>query len=198
MKISIEDYNSEWPKDYEQTADILKIILGKLHPKIEHIGSSSVPKLAAKPINDMMVGIENLNQLNESIAPMIQEGYIYYESFNSMMPFRRLYIGLKDKNINKQFQPIYSEKDIIPHTEIHKHKITHIHIWQYGTAAWNRHIGFRDYLRTHPKVCEKYQQLKKELSMRDWKDGNDYNTGKSDFLKTVEKNAILWYQKISK
>jgi len=198
MKIEIAEYNPEWLNQFKLIKEELNVILGELNPRIEHIGSTSVPGLAAKPIIDILVGIERVSLLDETIEPMIRHNYIYYEIYNSDMPFRRLYIGLKDKNDINIFQSIYSNQNKIPHNKIHQHKLTHIHIWEFGTPEWKRHIAFRDYLREHTATKTHYEHLKKELSLRNWKDGNEYNASKDDFIKTEEAKAILWYDEKQK
>ena len=195
MKINIEKYNKEWTGQFEKIKTDLCLILVKLNPKIEHIGSTSVPNLGAKPIIDIQVGIENSYDLDKTIEPMINNHYIYYEIYNSVMPNRRLFVGLKDKKYIRNFQNIYSKGDFIPHEKINQLRLTHIHIWEHGTDDWNRHIAFRDYLREHPEITSQYESLKKQLSLKDWKDGNEYNDAKDNFIKTEEAKAILWYKK---
>ena len=195
MKINIEKYNAGWARQFEQIKAELCSVLNNLNPKIEHIGSTSVPNLAAKPIIDIQVGIDNSYDLDKTIEPMINNHYIYYEIYNSVMPNRRLFVGLKDKKYIRNFQNIYSKGDLIPHEKINQLRLTHIHIWEHGTDDWNRHIAFRDYLREHPEIKSQYESLKKQLSIKDWKDGNEYNDAKDSFIKTEEAKAILWYGK---
>ena len=195
MKINIEINNKEWTEQFEKIKTDLCLILVKLNPNIEHIGSTSVPNLAAKSIIDIQVGIENSYDLDKTIEPMINSHYIYYEIYNSVMPNRRFFVGLKDKRYNRNFQNIYSRRDLIPHEKINKLRLTHIHIWEYGTDDWKRHIIFRDYLREHPEITSQYESLKKQLSLKDWKDGNEYNDAKDSFIKKEEAKAVLWYEK---
>ena len=195
MKINIEINNKEWTEQFEKIKTDLCLILVKLNPKIEHIGSTSVPNLAAKSIIDIQVGIENSYDLDKTIEPMINSHYIYYEIYNSVMPNRRFFVGLKDKRYNRNFQNIYSRGDLIPHEKINKLRLTHIHIWEYGTDDWKRHIIFRDYLREHPEITSQYESFKKQLSLKDWKDGNEYNDAKDSFIKKEEAKAVLWYEK---
>ena len=192
MKIEIEEYNREWTGQFEKIKADLYSILINLNPKIEHIGSTSVPDLAAKPIIDIQVGIKNSNDLDKTIEPMINNHYIYYKIYNSVMPDRRLFVGLKDEKDIRNFQNIYSKGDLIPHEKINQLRLTHVHIWEHGTKDWNRHIAFRNYLREHAEVKGQYESLKKQLSLKDWKDGNEYNDAKDSFIKTTEAKAILW------
>ena len=195
MKIKIEEYNRDWTGQFEKIKADLYSILINLNPKIEHIGSTSVPDLAAKPIIDIQVGIKNLNDLDKTIEPMINNHYIYYEIYNSVMPDRRLFVGLKDEKDIRNFQKIYSKGDLIPHEKINQLRLTHVHIWEHGTKDWNRHIAFRNYLREHAEVKGQYESLKKQLSLKDWKDGNEYNDAKDSFIKKEEAKAVLWYGK---
>ena len=192
MKIHIQQYNNEWIGQFKRIKAELYSTLVKLNPKIEHIGSTSVPNLAAKPIIDIQVGIENSYDLDKTIEPMINNHYIYYEIYNSVMPNRRLFVGLKDKKFIRKFRNIYSREDLIPHEKINQLGLTHIHIWEHETDDWNRHIAFRDYLREHSEIRSQYESLKKQLSLKDWKDGNEYNDAKDSFIKTTEAKAILW------
>ena len=193
MKIEIEEYNPEWAYQFVQLKEELSSILENLSPKIEHIGSTSVPGLAAKPIIDILVGIENDRDLDKAIEPMINNHYMYFSVYNSVMPKRRFFVGLKDKKDHVNFQKIYSENDTIPHFELHKCKLAHIHIWEFGTEQWIRHIAFREYLRTHSEIKDQYEALKNELSLKNWRDGNEYNDGKDSFIKIEEAKAITWY-----
>ena len=78
-----------------------------------------------------------------------------------------------------------------------KYKLSHIHIWLYNSDDWIRHIAFRDYLIEHPNDMLQYEELKKNLSEKEWLDGNEYNDAKNDFIKNLELKAILWYQNIN-
>ncbi|MBK8493195.1 MAG: GrpB family protein [Saprospirales bacterium] len=193
MKIEIAAYNPEWANQFRFIKGELNIILGKLAPRIEHIGSTSVPNLAAKPVIDIAVGINSSNDLDETIEPMIRNHYLYFEVYNAAMPLRRLFVGLKDKKEYTRFKSIYTKNDIIPHEEINSHRLVHVHVWKFGTPEWIRHIAFRDYLIAHPEIKSQYEALKKQLSLKDWKDTMEYNAGKNSFIKEQEAKAILWY-----
>jgi GrpB-like predicted nucleotidyltransferase (UPF0157 family) len=193
MRIKISPYNQDWTHDFQRIKTEIAGILSSLNPVIEHIGSTSVPGLAAKPVIDIVVGLKHYDDLDKSIEPMIAHGYIYYEVFNSVMPERRLYVKLKDSAHLKLFKSRYKENDALPHDEINTLRLAHVHIWEYGTSEWIRHIAFRDYLRAHPKVCNEYAELKNTLSKRTWKHGMEYNDGKNDFIKIVQAKAVKWY-----
>lgn len=194
MKVTFEKYNPSWKKQFTSLKNELEENLGFLHPEIEHIGSTSVEGLSAKPIIDIMVGVQNENDL-DAVPPLLQgKNYVYYDMYNKDMPYRRFFIRLKDQPQNLGFpEIIFSENDIPEKLHDHSLRIAHIHVIPVSSEHWLRHIAFRDYLRTHPDVKDEYQQLKENLSKKEWYDGNDYNEGKDPFIKREEQKAIQWY-----
>lgn len=196
MKVTFEKYNPVWKEQFESIKKELEKSIGFLHPEIEHIGSTSVEGLSAKPIIDIMIGVKNETELDH--IPLLLQGQdcIYYEKYNEEMPYRRFFIKLKDKSLSLDFPEIIHSGDEIPE-ELNNHelRIAHIHTIPTSSEHWLRHIAFRDYLRSHSKVKEEYQQLKEKLSQMEWIDGNDYNDGKDPFIKREEQNALKWYSK---
>lgn len=196
MQIKLEPYNDDWVRQFSTIKNELLILLKDLDPKIEHFGSTSVPGLAAKPVIDILVGVQSVGDfefLTKKI--MVSKRYIYYKVFNKLMPERRLFVRLKDKIDMEEFEKIYHEPEDIPHDKLNLSRIAHVHVWEYNSKGWIRHIAFREYLKSHNEIKEEYENLKKKLSQRDWKNGMEYNDGKDKFIKTEEKKAILWYSK---
>ncbi|MEZ0005061.1 GrpB-like predicted nucleotidyltransferase (UPF0157 family) [Flavobacterium sp. 28YEA47A] len=194
MKIKLEEYNLKWKHDFKQLQTELENLIGFLKPKIEHIGSTSVEGLSAKPIIDILIGLPDEKDLDKTVLPLIGNGYIYYEKYNLDMPYRRFFVKHKD---GAKHCPVINilrrEEDIPSSTEEHDERRAHIHIVPLSSEHWTRHIAFRDYLIAHPKIKEEYQKLKSSLIQREWSDGNDYNGAKDTFIKTEEKKAINWY-----
>ena len=190
MEITIEKHNPIWKTKFIELEKTLTTVLEKLTPQIEHIGSTSVPELSAKPIIDIAIGLDSKEQLDQVIQLMIDKGFVYISAFNSIMPERRFFVNLKNRG---DFKSEYSNIDKIPNEELHKNKIANIHIWVLNSYEWTRHIAFRDYLKYNSKVKNEYQSLKEKLSKKSWSDGNDYNNAKNDFIKREELNAIKWY-----
>jgi len=194
MKIKIEEYNTEWSRVFDEIkSDTLKLI-GFLNPQIEHIGSTSVDGLSAKPIIDILVGLENGNDLNKTIQPLMNNGYIYYERYNKEMPYRRFFVRHKDNYSIPANLKIITEQDEIPsNTEEHDSRLAHVHVLPLNSEHWTRHIAFRDYLKEYPKIRNEYQNLKEELKYKEWRDGNEYNKAKDKFIKEEERKAVKWY-----
>ncbi|MGN7864595.1 GrpB family protein [Chryseobacterium sp. 22458] len=194
MKITFEKYNPSWKKQFESIKNELMEDIGFLNPQIEHIGSTSVEGLSAKPIIDIMIGVQSEEDLNKIPSLLKGKTYVYYEKYNEDMSYRRFFIKLKDLPQNLDLPEIIHQGDEI-HEKMHDHKlrIAHIHSIPVSSEHWLRHIAFRDYLRTHPEVRDEYQKLKEHLSLQEWYDGNDYNEGKDPFIKKEEQKAVQWY-----
>lgn len=194
MKITFEPYNPSWKKQFESIKNELEKSIGFLNPQIEHIGSTSVEGLSAKPVIDIMIGVKDEKELDQIPPLMAGKDYVYYEKYNKDMPYRRFFIKLIDRPDQLGFPEIIRSEDQIPE-KMHDHKlrIAHIHTIPVSSEHWLRLIAFRDYLRTHPDVKDEYQQLKEHLSVQEWHDGNDYNEGKDPFIKKEERKAVQWY-----
>jgi len=189
MKVIIESYNSVWSETFTFLKNKIFHSLSFLNPSIEHIGSTSIEGLSAKPIIDIMVGIESVSLLDQTVQPLIDSGYIYFEKFNSVMPNRRFYVLLKSIPLDFTVPTIYKETDEVPN-ELNDYKVANIHIFEKNSFDWNRHIAFRDYLKSHPDIKDEYQNMKLELSLKNWKDGSEYNSRKNNFIKEHELKAI--------
>lgn len=169
-------------------------LIGAVNPKIELIGSTSIKGLSAKPIIDILVGVDSEMVLEETIIPLTRNGYIYYECFNKQMPYRRFFVKHKTGFKTSSIPTIIRDNDNVPaSTEEHNYRLAHIHILLHDSEHWIRHIAFRDYLKAHALVKEQYQLLKEQLSHNDWRDGSAYNEAKNNFIKSEEAKAIKWY-----
>lgn len=194
MKIKFETYNPDWPIEFEKIKCELTELIGFVDPKIEHIGSTSVEGLSAKPIIDILVGVDNESDLEKTIEPLTGRNYVYYPKYNKDMPYRRFFIKHKVSPQELLLPIVVTDEFTAPATTFeHNARLAHIHILPYNSEHWVRHIAFRDYLRTHPDIKDQYQNLKGELSTIEWVDGNEYNAAKDSFIKIEEKKAIDWY-----
>ena len=137
----------------------------KVHT-IEHIGSTSVPGLGAKPIIDILLGVKVLSDADEIIPSMESIGYTYRANYENVMPYRR-YFSKPDKY--------------------------HVHTVETGSPFWKRHMNFRNYLRLHNEERDDYYRLKVELSKKEWNDRNDYAYAKTDFIRNIEFKAAKYF-----
>ncbi len=167
MKIHIEKYTPEWKTKFEDEKKLLTQVLSGVTFQIEHIGSTSVEGLGAKPVIDILIGLSDFSIADKQVTKIIKTGYHYLNQYEDTMPYRRFFT--KD------------DKAIRTH---------HIHMVQLDAEFWKRHIAFRNYLRNHPKELQEYDSLKKELASKEWKDGNEYAEAKSEFIRMIEQKAL--------
>ena len=163
MKIIIEDYNPNWKTLFESERLLLVEAIKEEDVEIEHIGSTSVDGLGAKPIIDIMIGLKDFSTANNHISSFESLGYHYISKYEEVMPYRRFFT----KALNGK-------------------RTHHIHMVQLGTEFWSRHLSFRDHLRTDKMDRDNYFELKKDLSKREWESGNEYAGAKSEFIKGIE------------
>ena len=163
MKIKIFPYDKNWPILFEKLRSEIKKNINTNDIAIEHIGSTSIKKLASKPIIDILIGIRS-KKLNDYINSITNLGYKYIKEYELETPNRRFFI-----------------------LEENERRIAHIHLVKYNSIWFKRHIAFRNELRINNNTRRKYQQLKYSLSKKEWKDGNEYADAKTTFIRSVEK-----------
>lgn len=167
--IVIADYDPHWPRHFEAERDLIVRACGpEAFVAIEHIGSTAVPGLAAKPIIDIMAGVRALNLVTGLIGSLGSIGYQYVPEYEVDMPERR-----------------YFRKDV------GGRRAFHLHVVEHGGEFWERHLLFRDFLRTHPDAARAYERLKRalaaEYSARSDRAG--YTEAKTDFIRAIEEQA---------
>lgn len=161
-EVIIELYNSAWKNKFEAEKKVLLELCNELILDIEHIGSTSVVNLGAKPIIDIMIGVEKLS-VDKEIIPKIESlGYSYITKYEDIMPYRRFFI--KETNNLREF---------------------HIHLVEKTHPFWNKHILFRDKLRNSDETRNSYYNLKVELANQFRTDPAKYNDAKTDFINGV-------------
>ncbi|HTF04626.1 MAG TPA: GrpB family protein [Bacteroidia bacterium] len=192
MKIQFEEYTSTWVEDYRNEERALIKTLDGLFVSMDHIGSTSVPGLGAKPIIDILVGLKDETYLDRVIAPMMNSGYTYFKKYETDMPYRRLFVKLKP--ITDTPSPEIIDVDDEYNTGEFFVPLVNIHVVVKDTHHWTRHIAFRNFLRTHPDVKNKYYELKRSLSQQEFSHHLEYNEAKNSFVKENEQLALTWFQ----
>jgi GrpB-like predicted nucleotidyltransferase (UPF0157 family) len=166
--VEICEYDVKWPLKFEkQKSDIMKAIGNKV-VAIEHIGSTAVPGLGAKPIIDIMVGLQKLRDADDCIDPLKKIGYEYVPELEVEIPERR-----------------YFHKS--PSSVLKKHY--HLHMVQIHGEFWKVQILFRDYLRTHSDSAQEYFRLKKELAAKYRLNREAYTEAKTSFIRSTISKA---------
>lgn len=151
-------YNPKWRAPAIKEINVLKKALGSIALDIQHIGSTAIPGMIAKPIIDIDVAVKSLKAVNDLIGPLKKLGYRYRVG----EPEKRLFV----KGSNE--------------------KITHhLHIIELGSALWNNDLLFRDFLRKNKEEARQYSELKKELVSQFYNERKSYSDGKEDFIKAI-------------
>jgi len=167
--VELQDYDPYWNVQFNDEKNKIKYALGDKMIGIEHIGSTSVNGLKAKPIIDILVGVQNLEEIT-IFAESLKE--IEYEYVHKP--------ELKDRRFFRK--------------GIWGQGTCHLHICEYNSKEWNEKIMFRDYLRMHHKVAEEYALLKTELAKKYQFDRPTYTQKKEPFIaRILEKAKQLKY-----
>ncbi len=167
--IKIVPYNSGWPSLFRAEAVCIREAMGNLALRVEHVGSTSVPGLAAKPVIDIQVSVASLDALAVYSEPLAKIGYRHI----ALGPFDLVY-------------PFYQKPYEWPSTH-------HIHLCVLGSEPERRHLAFRDYLRGHPVVAAEYVEFKRSLAAAH--DGatlesrERYSLSKTQFVQSVLERA---------
>lgn len=164
--VILSEYNPMWIDIFNTEKAMLLHGLGDRNIAIEHIGSTSILGATSKPEIDIMVGLDKLEVASKYIQLLEKIGYVYFQKFEAAIPERR-YFRKSD--------------GIIP--------LFHIHMVEKESSFWERHILFRDYLRSHPDDVKKYNTLKESLILEFPSDRQGYSKGKENFIAEIVKKA---------
>lgn len=185
MKIHLSEYNPDWKMQFRLHEQRLKNAFKDPSIKIEHIGSTSVEGLSAKPVIDILIGVPSMEKLSGAVDALADSSYIYKKVYDEALPFRRFFIGIKEEYLHLYPNVIEKEEVNIPHG----HRTAHIHTVPITHQWWEDHLLFRDHLRTHPEDREKYEAVKQNLSKNDWKTGNEYADAKTECVLQILNKA---------
>lgn len=157
--IEIAPYDRGWPAAFEAARRELEELLAPLAVRIEHVGSTAVPGLAAKPIVDLMLGCGRLAELDAQIPRLEEVGWHYAPEFEVHLPQRRF----------------------LARPRAHPRRF-HLHAVELDSDFWARHLLFRDHLRANSDVAFAYEHLKRGLAARFARDREAYTAAKTAFI----------------
>lgn len=140
--IRLVDYDEAWPLWFEAEALAMRATLGGLATRIDHVGSTAVQGLLAKPVIDIQVSVPSLESLDRFIPPLAALGYRHRADPDP--EFERVY-------------PYFHKPVDWPHTH-------HVHLCEGGGEMEWKHLAFRDYLRANAAARDEYVTLKRELA----------------------------------
>ena len=156
-------HDEHWHQLFDEEKARLQDVIGEFVLSIEHVGSTSVCGIAAKPILDMAVAIENQGNGEKCVAPLENIGYEYRG----------------ENGIAGRF---YFNKGFPARTH-------HLHILPADSEDLKNHLAFRDYLLQNPRAAQEYDRLKKDLAEKYPNDREAYLDGKAEFVQKILKAA---------
>ena len=164
--ILVVEYDGRWPDRFEEWCELIAASLGTIARRIEHVGSTSVPALPAKPIIDVQVSVVDVDDEDPYVRRLEE----------------RVGVQLRSRDtLHRYFRPF-----------VHRPREVHVHVCSVGSDWEREHLLFRDYLRLHPEDAERYAQAKLEAVARWADDGLAYTDAKTDAILDILDKAERW------
>lgn len=168
--IIVVPYNPTWSEKFLKLAVPIRETMGDVALRIDHIGSTAIPEIAAKPVVDIQISVTDFEPFTAICEPLESLGYVWRE--NNIDKTKR-YFREADGNRN-----------------------THIHVRKAGSFSEQHNLLFRDYLRANPQDRELYSQLKLELAQKFRNDRSAYVEAKSPLVWEITKRAYEWSSEV--
>lgn len=166
--VTLMPYQEEWKENAESAIEKLKQLLGDAAVDIQHVGSTAISSIHAKPILDLVVGVRRLDDILPYVELLKQHHIIF-----------------RGKDTPGQF--LFVIGDFEEDTRTH-----HIHVVKWNGTQWKHYIHFRDYLNTYPEKSKLYGDCKKRLALQFSADRKQYTAGKQDLIEQLLKEADEW------
>lgn len=166
--VKLIPHQDEWMENAERTIKVLWKILDSAVVDIQHIGSTSILSICAKPIIDLVVGVRDLKDVLPYMELLEQHDIIFRGNHT---PGQMLFV-MGD-----------FEKDTRTH---------HIHVVKWNGEEWNNYLNFRDYLNVNPEKARMYEECKQRLEIKFSNDRNSYTQGKEELIRQILQEASKW------
>jgi GrpB-like predicted nucleotidyltransferase (UPF0157 family) len=158
-ELVLSEYQDTWPRQFQQVAEQLLANVPLPGARLEHIGSTSVPGLCAKPVLDLLLGVSTLKEAEAAIPALAFAGFVYRPEHEVAIPDRRYFVRPEG-----------------PTPRVHLHAVL------VGGLLWQQHLYFRDALRQEPLLREQYATLKRRLAVLHAQDKAAYTEAKAPFI----------------
>ena len=165
--VRIVDHDARWPELAAAELRLIAAALGESAVRLEHVGSTAVPGLAAKPIVDLQLSVPAIEERERYRGPLEGVGYLFVPAPESA----DYHLFAKPPERPRAF---------------------HLHVCQAGSEHERRHLALRDYLRAQPGEAARYDALKRRLVERQPEDRLAYIEGKHEFVTALEARALEW------
>jgi GrpB-like predicted nucleotidyltransferase (UPF0157 family) len=164
--IHLEPYISEWPERAQTFKHEIAPLIGPyLSKPIEHVGSTAVPGLIAKPVIDLMAMVSDLDLVASQQAQLLHAaGWEYVPPEFDNRPWRRLFVKVSADG---------------------EHRLAHLHLMAEGAARWDEQLRFRDALRANTGLRDEYAAIKQQLADKHATDREAYTNEKATFIRRV-------------
>jgi GrpB-like predicted nucleotidyltransferase (UPF0157 family) len=170
-KYSLSEYDPNWVNKFNLIKEFLLSVFGDKAIKIEHVGSTSIPGMKAKPLIDILVVVEKMEDFSLQKEQMIKAGYEWGENYiapNTLIFFK-----------------LGTDGD----------KLENIHVCQSGAPKERQFLIMRDYFRLHPRKAKEYSDLKEKNVKLHPEDYPMYRALKAPFLENMEVESYIWFLK---
>lgn len=166
--VTLMPYQEEWKENAESAIEKLKQLLGDAAVDIQHVGSTAISSIHAKPILDLVVGVRRLDDILPYVE-LLKQHHIIFRGEDTLGQF------------------LFVIGDFEEDTRTH-----HIHVVKWNGTQWKHYIHFRDYLNTYPEKAKLYEDCKKRLALQFSADRKQYTAGKQDLIEQLLKEADEW------
>ncbi|WP_233520389.1 GrpB family protein [Prauserella sp. PE36] len=160
--VRVLDYDPGWPQAFEREAERIRSALGRHALSVEHVGSTAVPGLAAKPVIDILLVVANSAAESDYRAAVESAGFVL-----------------------RAREPEWFEHRFFDKTPAGSNVGINLHVFSAGCPEIQRMLAFRDHLRAHAEDRELYARVKRELAQRPWRDIEEYAQAKNTVVDTI-------------
>ncbi len=168
-KVELVAYNPQWARLANEQASKLRCALGASLVQVEHIGSTAIPGIVAKPVLDLMPIVSDLKAADDNSEAVRLLGYEWHGEF-----------GIPGRRFCTLSCPVSGTR------------LVHLHIFQLDSAHIDRHLAFRDYLRTHTDEARAYEAVKQRAASLHRESPQAYTEAKSGWIRSCEQRALAW------
>ncbi|QDH71469.1 GrpB family protein [Marilutibacter alkalisoli] len=164
--VELHSYDASWPQAFEVERDRLLFLFPGIFMDIQHIGSTAVPGLIAKPVIDILAGVQSIT-VAERLAPSLcRSGYATSTEFNESLSDRKWFMRWANGR-----------------------RTHHLHLVVHDGPVWHKRLKFRDALRSDPELAAKYAALKTRLAATHPRDREAYTDAKAEFVGAIVREA---------